>query len=147
MRDDPDIVWERNLGELLSGERFWGNLRYCWGCAKYKPEEAFGGFEFEREMVEKHEEKVESMGWDVALTYEKNCARCRTKMIFVLLEGREEVLDGDHPFQDCPSLGLKRLIKTSDLPHNKRLSMIWEEYDAWRGNYEPWKVFFERLDI
>lgn len=43
LRDDPDIVWERNLGELLSGERFWGDLRYCWGCAKYKPEVAFGG--------------------------------------------------------------------------------------------------------
>jgi len=106
-----------------------------------------GGVEFEREMMEKHKEKIESMGWNVAPTYENNCARCRAKMILVLLEGREEVLDGDHPFQDCLSLGLKRLTETSGLPRDSRFLMTWEEYDAWQRKYEPWKDIFERLDI
>jgi len=107
--DAKDIPWERPLGELLSDEKWlWRDLRYCEQCHKYKPEEAFAGFWFEKDMAKKHSNKIKDTDPEDIQWYKKQCKRCRAQHLFVFLEGRREVLDDllVNFYEEQPSLGL-----------------------------------------
>ena len=149
--DTTGVEWERSLADLLRGERsLWADLRYCPGCWKYKPLEAFDWkCTYEKEALVRCRGNMASLGEDAAVLIREGCRRCRVKTILVELEGREEIVDKlvSNRWNDSVSglsLGLRRLDVdqhepffdteeiTGDLVISERVYESWEDVLAAR---------------
>jgi hypothetical protein len=142
-RDAKDVVWMPTLGELLWGERLWGDLFYCCDCLKYKPDAAFDGFEFEREMLEKHKARIARMEREEVEGYWDLCRRCRAKLLLEYLEHREVAYEDGNVWENREILGLKRLEEADP----EAIGTTWAEWHAIDHNYERWEDVFAKLDI
>jgi hypothetical protein len=149
LRDCQDIIWERNLGELLWEEKtLWGNLRCCESCLRYKPEEAYGRFEFEEEVFRKYKKEIEAFEAEDVGWYESRCRRCRAKILLVIFERGREVFEDLVVLSDRESLGLTK-EKMTDGERCQALedARTAEQYHAAQFNYESWDSIFRRLNI
>ncbi|KAK0108325.1 hypothetical protein ONS95_003140 [Cadophora gregata] len=141
------VEWQRSLGELLWDEEWlWTGLRCCFECMKYKPEEAFGGFELEKKL-----EKEDSMAWRMsqereASSYRKCCRRCRAKSLLVNLGGREEVVEVQgNAFEERASLGLIRCGE------ERRSRELWTKMNCYYYEdgdiLETWDEVFAKMGL
>ena len=141
------VEWQRSLGELLWDESWlWRGLRCCVSCVKYKPEEAFGGFELERK-VEKDKPKAlielekRELDW-----YRFLCKRCRAKILLVECVGREQVVEvHGNAWEERVSLGLIRCGEESRSKELwiKMICQYWEDEEI----LETWDEVFAKMDI
>jgi hypothetical protein len=143
LRDSRDIAWMPTLGELLWGEKIWGDLFYCCECLKYKPDTAFDGFDFERKVLEKHRARIARMEREDVEGYWDLCRRCRAKLLFKYLERREVVYEDGNDWENRKTLGLKRLKEAN----TGASGTTWAEWHAIDHNYERWEDVFAKLDI
>ncbi|PMD44235.1 hypothetical protein L207DRAFT_508989 [Hyaloscypha variabilis F] len=141
--DAWDIDWHPCLKELLCEEHWlWGDLKYCEGCAKYKPKGAFGEFSKQQEMLKAVEDRqfleAADFWW-----LENICKRCTAKELFRYMGEREEVLEqGGNAWEERESFGLKRLAAD-----DKTQEGIWEECETGGDIYETWESIFSKLGI
>jgi hypothetical protein len=88
-----DIVWQRDVGDLLKDELWlWKNLCCCAQCQRYKPLNAFEGFAFEEDMRIKYHKEIAEIDRNCGLYWEQ-CRRCRAKLLKTKLEKRLEVFE------------------------------------------------------
>jgi hypothetical protein len=153
--DAWDLRWERSLGDLLWEEKWlWGDLKCCWECLKYKPDNAFRDFDWEKETLMYAPDWFEYLSEEDFSWYGNACRRCRAKFLFVDLGNREEVREkGGNPFEETKSLGLR--LKGDDNADDSferkqtycSTSRSWGEYATLTGMYETWKSIFTKLGI
>lgn len=141
------VEWQRPLGELLRGEEWlWSGLECCWACMRYKPEEAFGGFELEEKIERENPTAVRQAeeregGW-----YRLRCRRCRAKVLLVECEGREEVVEvHGNAFEERISLGL---IRRGEESRSRELwtKMICDNYED-EDILETWDEVFAKMGL
>lgn len=152
LEDSTGILWERPLGDLIAGEEgLWRGLQRCDGCFKYKHRSAFERFEFEEQMARKHEREIDALEVEDVQWYEKQCRRCRAKILLLFLEKRGELLGAGNPSEERKSLGLltsAHLNKMSELEVvivvEKTVEKVLELQD---GKFESWEDIFARLQI
>lgn len=144
------LQWEKSLGDLLQNERFWGDLWYCGGCLKYKPEEAFAKSEYEKSIEDEGLEEdwqvtVENVCEDIT----QQCRRCRAKAILIHVEKRDHWREIQIVEEERTSLGLRRLdweelIIDGDPLREK---MTEQEFLEIVGGYEEWSEVFEKVGL
>jgi hypothetical protein len=154
IRLGSDIVWEKCLEDKLGEEKWlFRDLWKCVGCYKYKPEQAFGRFDFEDEMVMNHGEEFEEWERDDCEWFTNKCKRCRAKELLVQLDGGKELFDNDGDEREGrDSLGLKLQGKDRKETEEERNSSFYrnrtiDSYDRLMGTYEKWEDIFVQLNV
>ena len=147
----PDFQWQRNLAELLADEKsLWGDLVFCSGCTKYRPESAFSRFDYESEIYLKHKTELDTLEAEDVDWYMGQCKKCRTKILLGLVEKRETVLEDVGLMEEKQSLGL-RIPQGEESLDNELLTigvkMSGGEKRSVFIEYESWERVFSRLAI
>lgn len=146
---ESSIKWHKSLGQLIGGERMWGDQWHCEGCSKHKPQEAFDSFEYENALkISSLNEFPTVMGkaWEHCVHH---CRRCRAKVILIVFEKRDEWIEDQVAEEERTSLGLRKsnwrdLIGDEDPLRHKVTERTYLEIV---GGMERWKEIFEKLGI
>jgi hypothetical protein len=150
-----DIEWGNDLGTLLYNEvTLWGDLVGCEGCHKYKPQEAFDHFEFERNFLSraKIRRQVNTLELEDIAWYKNHCKRCRVQILLVILDSRVEKFDEQElGLHIRTSLGIMYKRPRTETERKQEMEAARglgpEEYRAAEYGYETWSQIFEKLKI